>query len=267
MLLDVNNDREFQAYLDRIEQQLHVRLAAIISAAIRLLVTRNYAQGQDYIRQRGRPLLSLFYRRIYRDQFNAVTKQIEEKAGVPMTITRFMEEQLFWLDAHAADQINGIAQTVQDQVATIVSDMVRAGKGPDAIARELRKQAPTLARARAAAIARTETHNAAMAAIEASMKSKSIEIASKTWHAVGDAKTRPTHRAAHGQSVPFNEPFSVGGAQLMRPGDSSLGAGPEEIVNCRCSVLYQTKPKPAAPLPDRRPVRRPTPDDGWITPP
>ena len=178
-----------------------------------------------------------------------------------------MEEQLFWLEAHAGDQINGIAQSVVDQIATIVSDMTRQGKGPAAIAREIRKQAPALARSRAASIARTETHNAAMAAIEASMKHKNIEIASKTWHAVGDRRTRPTHAAAHGQSVPFNEPFTVGGAQLMRPGDSSLGAGPEEIVNCRCSVLYQTKPKPAAPLPDRRPVSRPMGDDGWITPP
>jgi SPP1 gp7 family putative phage head morphogenesis protein len=248
MLIDVKDDREFQAYLDRIEQQLHVRLAAIIAAAIRLLVTRSFNQAQEYIRQRGRPLLALFYRRIYRDQYAAVTK-LEEKAGVPMTITRFMEEQLFWLDAHAADQINGIAQSVQDQIATIVSDKMRQGKGPDAIAREIRKQAPALARGRAAAIARTETHNAAMAAIEASMKSKNITIASKTWLAVGDRKTRPTHRAANGQSVPFNEPFSVGGAQLMRPGDSSLGAGPEEIVNCRCSVLYETKPKSAVPPP------------------
>jgi SPP1 gp7 family putative phage head morphogenesis protein len=262
MLIDVKDDREFQAYLDKIEQLLHVRLAAIITAAIRMQVTRAYAQAQDYIRQRGRPLLALFYRRIYREQFAAVTKQLEEKQ-----LTRFMEEQLFWLEAHAGDQINGIAQSVVDQIATIVSDMTRQGKGPAAIAREIRKQAPALARSRAASIARTETHNAAMAAIEASMKHKNIEIASKTWHAVGDRRTRPTHAAAHGQSVPFNEPFTVGGAQLMRPGDGSLGAGPEEIVNCRCSVLYQTKPKPAAPLPDRRPVSRPMGDDGWITPP
>lgn len=258
MLLDVTSDEEFQGYLDRIEQQLHVRLTAIIAAAIRMQVTRNFTQAQDYVRKRGRPLLALFYRRIYRDQFAAVTRQLEEKQ-----LSRFMEEQLFWLDAHAAEQINGVAQVVVDQIATIIGDMVREGKGADAIAREIRKQAPIIARKRAAAIARTETHNAAMAAIEASMKHKHIEIASKTWHAVGDAKTRPTHAAAHGQTVPFDQPFSVGGSQMMRPGDSSLGAGADEIVNCRCSVLYRTKPKPTP----MRPARQPASDDGWVTPP
>lgn len=33
----------------------------------------------------------------------------------------------------------------------------------------------------------------------------------------------------------------VGDSRMMRPGDSSLGAGPEEIINCRCSVLYNLR--------------------------
>jgi SPP1 gp7 family putative phage head morphogenesis protein len=266
MLLDVASDREFQKYLDMIEQRLHVLLTAILTAAIRMQVTRGFNQGQSYIRERGRPLLARFYRRIYRDQYRAVTKQLEEKAGISLDISRFMQEQLAWLDLHAGDQINNIAQKMVDDIATIVSDMVRDRKGTDTIAREIRKQAPALARARAASIARTETHNAAMAAIEASMRHKNIKIESKTWHAVGDNKTRPTHAAAHGQNVPMDEPFSVGGAQMMRPGDGSLGAGPEEIVNCRCSVLYKTAPRPAPELP-MRPARRPASEDGWITPP
>lgn len=37
----------------------------------------------------------------------------------------------------------------------------------------------------------------------------------------------------------------VGDALMMRPGDQSLVAGPEEVIACRCSVLYQTETRQA----------------------
>ncbi|WP_436357297.1 hypothetical protein [Brevundimonas sp. CEF1] len=56
------------------------------------------------------------------------------------------------------------------------------------------------------------------------------------WHTAGDRRVRDTHEAMSGQTVrglslPFQSPS---GALLMFPGDSSLGAGAEEIVACRC---------------------------------
>lgn len=62
----------------------------------------------------------------------------------------------------------------------------------------------------------------------------------KTWRAHKDELTRPTHAAANGQTVPINEPFIVGGYALMFPGDTSRGAPPQEIVNCRC-VMQRAK--------------------------
>jgi uncharacterized protein with gpF-like domain len=49
---------------------------------------------------------------------------------------------------------------------------------------------------------------------------------------------RESHADAHGQTVPYDQPFEVGGAAMMRPGDDSLGAGPEGIINCRCAALF-----------------------------
>lgn len=56
------------------------------------------------------------------------------------------------------------------------------------------------------------------------------------WHTTGDRRVRDTHEAMSGQTVrglslPFQSPS---GALLMFPGDTSLGAGAEEIVACRC---------------------------------
>lgn len=57
----------------------------------------------------------------------------------------------------------------------------------------------------------------------------------KMWLAVDDTRTRPSHRAAEGQRVPLDQPFSVGLAQLMFPGDPTGPAN--EVISCRCTML------------------------------
>lgn len=56
------------------------------------------------------------------------------------------------------------------------------------------------------------------------------------WHTTQDGRQRDSHDAMAGQTVRgLSQPFqSPSGALLMFPGDSSLGAGTEEIVACRC---------------------------------
>ena len=65
----------------------------------------------------------------------------------------------------------------------------------------------------------------------------------KDWVNVGDDKVRDTHVQAQfdNKNIPANDPFIVGGFQLMIPGDSSLGAPLDEIINCRCSSVYNVK--------------------------
>lgn len=60
----------------------------------------------------------------------------------------------------------------------------------------------------------------------------------KTWNAILDAVTRPAHRAAHGQTVPNNTPFIVGGERLPAPGNSFLGASLGNVINCRCIATF-----------------------------
>lgn len=55
---------------------------------------------------------------------------------------------------------------------------------------------------------------------------------SKKWVTKEDTAVRGTHAAAHGQVVPLNAPFVVGGQMLMYPGDPRAAIG--ERVNCRC---------------------------------
>jgi len=55
------------------------------------------------------------------------------------------------------------------------------------------------------------------------------------WLATDDSRTRDDHAEADGQVRGINEPFTVGGEQLMYPGDSA--GSPEQTCNCRCALL------------------------------
>lgn len=60
----------------------------------------------------------------------------------------------------------------------------------------------------------------------------------KVWRTVGDANVRIAHVAANGQQRPGNAAFSVDGEDLRFPGDSSLGASAENVINCRCAAIW-----------------------------
>ena len=62
----------------------------------------------------------------------------------------------------------------------------------------------------------------------------------RVWKAVKDLRTRDSHGEADGQVVGVNEPFSVGGAHMMFPGDPS--GPPREVYNCRCTIDEVEKP-------------------------
>lgn len=108
------------------------------------------------------------------------------------------------------------------------------------------RYADRLLQLRGETIARTEATGAFNAAREEAFQQAagtgqvSAQNIRKTWQSSGDDRVREAHVEMNGQEVGLNEPFvSPTGAQLMHPGDESLGAGPEDIILCRCSVVYR----------------------------
>jgi hypothetical protein len=93
-------------------------------------------------------------------------------------------------------------------------------------------------------IARTESvaslNRSSMEALQQAVDNGSIpkENVKRVWDSAGpDGRTRPDHLDMDGQEVDLNEPFHApDGSLLMFPGDTSLGASPEETINCRCRV-------------------------------
>jgi len=117
------------------------------------------------------------------------------------------------------DDIRAHTQTVRDVFTQFAADDVDGKIG------------------RAEMIARTETARAWGAGSHEAAKQSGV-IEGKRWVAALDDRTRPAHMAAHGQEVPLDDPFVVGGEQAEHPAAPGLSAG--NAINCRCSVIYTT---------------------------
>lgn len=93
-------------------------------------------------------------------------------------------------------------------------------------------------RNRAVTVARTETIGALNAGRHdafAQVAADLDEDLEQMWLSTIDARTRPAHAAADQQRVPIGQPFTVGGASLMFPGDPTGPAA--QVINCRCTTL------------------------------
>lgn len=94
-------------------------------------------------------------------------------------------------------------------------------------------------RNRAMTVARTETIGAVNAGVYRGAVLDAMargDVAPfKVWISTEDKRTRPTHVAADQQRTLLSEPFRVGGASLLFPGDPTGPAG--EVINCRCGML------------------------------
>lgn len=95
---------------------------------------------------------------------------------------------------------------------------------------------------RATTVARTEVMGAVNAGAYAGALRDAEERGDpapfKVWLSTEDDRTRPSHVDADGQRTLLTEPFRVGGAPLLFPGDPRGPA--QEVINCRCTFLPVT---------------------------
>ena len=72
--------------------------------------------------------------------------------------------------------------------------------------------------------------------ITESHKLRIFQIKKKRWLATQDERSRPSHLAVGGTTIPIEEDFIVGGARMGYAGDPRGGA--RNVINCRCVILY-----------------------------
>jgi|SRR5262245_28003158 len=238
MLINISSDREFQRYLDRTEQRLHVAMVPVLAGAMRLQLTDGGIAAEDFIKRRGEKILVRHYKLIFNQMYTATWHQVQKQARTG--VTAFMERMLSWIEREAATRIQFISQSTADLIRDFIFQGVQDGWSSTRIAREIVQEIPNISRKRSATIARTETHGAAMWAMDETIDEQRIQIQTKQWFTASDTRVRPSHQAMHGVTIARNEPFDTDDGQMMFPGDDSMGADAGGLINCRCSLLYFT---------------------------
>ena len=104
----------------------------------------------------------------------------------------------------------------------------------------LRKRGETIARNEALWGARAGQYDGVRQQIDAGrIEAQDVKL---VWDSTGpDGRTRDSHLAMEGQTVPYGQPFvsPVTGGMMMFPGDTSLSAPPEEVIMCRCTMRLE----------------------------
>jgi hypothetical protein len=73
----------------------------------------------------------------------------------------------------------------------------------------------------------------------------------KTWTTMGDSKVREDHLEVDGTTIPVDQSFTVGGEDLMYPGDPN--GSEAEVANCRCWLVMEPAPTATAAAADPPP--------------
>jgi len=145
----------------------------------------------------------------------------------------------------ACHKIDSLSDAAMDKIKSELTLGILGGKTPAEVASAIGKNLTdpsifTSIAARAEVITKTEMGRVFSSSAQMRMEQagKYVEGLEKQWiHAGHPKKARPEHLAAHGQHVPVNEPFIVGGIKMMHPRDPA--APIEEVINCGCdSVPY-----------------------------
>lgn len=181
-------------------------------------------------------------------------KRIIEEIGVPVAYAAILNSIQQRTDLHHAIRADAsarvISKTTQKDLLSSVQEanqeLIERDKRPtrDNVARKAQLKFDQKSQARLNTISTTETENPAEHAKQAEFAMLVWGVAAlrdrkkqKQWQTILDSRTRFHHVEADNQIVLFNKPYTVGGQLLMYPGDVSLGATIDNVINCRCSSV------------------------------
>lgn len=132
-----------------------------------------------------------------------------------------------------------ITENTTKDIAELIDQALREGWDIDRVTREINRLFDSMKAWRARRIAVVNVTAGFERGQLESFQRAGVEF--KQWLSERDTRVRPTHQkgtGADGQRVAVRDPFKVGKALLMHPGDPIGGEGNlQEIMGCRCTML------------------------------
>lgn len=202
-------------------------------AAAELLIYANYAAGGIYYeawRER--------FTGIVTHSVNAGGQSVAGAVGLDFTLETPRVQAA--IRRRVTKLAGNVCKTTVDSIRGAVAAARASGMGLEEAARLIEETTfGEITRSRARTIARTETVGAMNEGELLAAKLSGV-VHSKEWLTQRDAKVRESHAAIDGERVDIGAAFSNG---LQHPGDPS--GPPEDVINCRCTLLYHDEGAPA----------------------
>ena len=150
----------------------------------------------------------------------------------------FIDNKLMdWIEWRARFSATEIVGTSADRVRKLIYDTISDGPYSIDKVQSVLQRDYAFSDDRARSIARTEILTAQTTGQFSSDMKFADEglLLGKVWQASNDERVRHSHQEAHNQFKEFYEPFIVNGELLMYPRDSEMGAGANNVIQCRCT--------------------------------
>ena len=241
--------KAFEKELDKAEKRQ--------SSKVRRYYKNQYYKGAESFLSSGQTSFQLLFStnellKIYRDLYEDIglqfakwyarnfDKYIKKGVNPNQYVDEWQNSFASYGSAVGAERVTLVSgtakKTLQKVTQNLMTDIDFQNLGIAEKTRILRSQFNRYSAFQAERLVRTE---ATSAANFATLKSANTIFPAadmmKEWVASFDDRTRSTHaEAGASEPVPQNEPFMVGGALMMYPGDPSGPAS--EVINCRCSI-------------------------------
>lgn len=162
------------------------------------------------------------------------SKALFQNMGMTFNFNKYDDVTRDYLKDKKIHWAKEVAESTEKEIKRLLVDGYEKGQSTYDVSANISKSTG-FSMARAEKIARTETMSACNYANYMAYQANEDVIGFK-WRSANTERTRATHRAANGQTRPKGVAFDIGGAKLMFPLDSSLGAPAKEIINCRCGI-------------------------------
>jgi uncharacterized protein with gpF-like domain len=131
-----------------------------------------------------------------------------------------------------------VPDEVHAEIMASIQDGLEQGETRRELMARIASKFDEISKGRATTIANTETAAAFNYARNKAMRDAGVTH--KRWlHSQSPdiREPRNSHVEYDGQVRPIDKPFNIGGVKFMYPSDDSLGAGPEDIINCHCVAV------------------------------